>query len=70
MAMTVENTVLLLSYDRTDAPLAGIDPEDLFAAASNRLAPDVTLTLYGMRGLSRGSADAAVGTAITFSFTR
>lgn len=70
MAMTVDNTVLLLSYDRTDAPLAGIDPEDLFAAASNRLAPDVTLTFYGMRGLSRGSADAAVGTAITFSFTR
>ena len=70
MALSVEETVLLFSYDRSDAPLAGVEPEDLFAAATNRLAPDVTLTFYGMRGMSAGMADTTVGTALTFSFMR
>jgi hypothetical protein len=68
MAMNVGNTVLLLSYDRSDAPVAGVAPRDLFAAASHRLSPNLAVTLFGTRGLSAGSPNMVVGSALSYRF--
>lgn len=59
--------VAILSYDYTEAssPLAE-DSQELFAAISGPVAKRLTLTGYGIAGLSEGSPDVGVGALLTY----
>jgi hypothetical protein len=68
--ITRGKTLLLASYERSNRVIAGPAPRELFALAGHSVAPGWNWSIYGSKGLNRGSADLMLGTALTWTFRR
>lgn len=56
---------LMASYERSHALTAGPAPRELFGLASYPVTPAWNWSVYGSKGLTAGSADLMIGTALT-----
>ena len=68
--VALRKVTFIASYERSNALVFGPAPREIFGVATGPLAPGLSWSVFGSKGLSAGSANLMVGTSITRSFGR